>query len=621
MKQANIKIDKAKKIRLDKLKSALSQNEMIECKQELAKDPKPLRVFVSPNTTDFSGVVDTLKEKTKYRDLIDESINIPVRIMDNHFYKDTYAYMKQLKTLTFDRHNFNKTHKATIYLCNELVNALLDYDTHYTILKMNAFYHTLKKYIYCVKHTTLKTTNHYKVSRYIDLINFESIELINPSNYITDSINSKKTISNKKVHQSILLYPFQVALPTNKDTTFKKEMYEIETNYTIGIDFACDWLYYNTSNTILRMRIKHIITLTNAYTKLPFKDLLVLTFMRTLVFNNNETKTTILNTNYIALLETEIIDKQFSNIKDTNPTTPCFFRTMKHSKLVPSCVVPIITPKETKQRIKYSSKYKNVELTESVYTKDENFDKYVNHNCIKHKTSLAETDDEKIKIINEVLNETTDSIDKETLFYTISEDNKSYSFRNQVVSNYIKNLLDAKHLSPSEIDQLFNPKAKCEPQKITDTSNQVITIETTFKTESSSDEEDEEPPQDTLTYSENGVSHSPTSFNHKERSLRVCDASHFSLIFEYNKYYDFSNCKESIEQSFINKYNSSSKLKELCDDYSIIKVIKPINKTYTNQTYFNFILTTFNHSIISAQYHAYITDGVISSITQITNIL
>ena len=76
-----------------------------------------------------------------------------------------------------------------------------------------------------------------------------------------------------------------------------------------------------------------------------------------------------------------------------------------------------------------------------------------------------------------------------------------------------------------------------------------------------------------------------------------------------------------IEQSFINKYNSSNKLKELCDDYSIIKVIKPINKTYTNQTYFNFILTTFNHSIISNQYHAYITDGVISSITQITNIL
>ena len=616
MKNAIVKLNKQKKEKLDIFKSALSQDEMLECKQELLQEQKSLRVVVSPDTTDFSGVIDTIKEKTKYRDLIDESVNIPSRIMDNHFYKDTYAYMRQLKSLTFDRHNFNKSNKATIYLCEEIVNALIDYDTHYTILKMNAFYHTLKKYIYCIKHRTLKTTNHYKVSRYIDLINFESIELINPSRYITDSINSKSESHfalGKKVHQSILLYPFQVALPTNKETTFKKELYELETNYTIGNDFACDWLYYNTSKTILRMRIKHIITLTNAYTKLPFKDLLVLAFMRTLVFNNSETKTAILNTNYIALLETEIIDKQYSNIKDTNQITPCFFRTMKHSKLVPSTIVPIITPKETKQRIKYSSKYKNVEVSELVYKKDENFDNFVNHNCIKHRTSLAETDDEKIKIINEVLNETTDNIDKETLFYTISDDNKSYSFRNQVVNNYLKNLLDAKHLSPNEIDELFNPRQISKPQKQTPLNETERSLrvcdashfETTFNTESSSDEEDEEPPQDTLTYT------------NKQDSI----PTQFSLIFEYNKYYDFSNCKELIEQSFISKYNSSSKLKELCDDYSIIKVIKPINKTYTNQTYYNFILTTFNHSIISAQHHAYITDGVISSITQITNIL
>ena len=487
---------------------------------------------------------------------------------------------------------------------------------------MNAFYHTLRKYIYCITHRTLKTTNRYKVSRHTEVINFESIELINPSNYITDGMDSKKTILSKKVHQSILLYPFQVALPTNKDNTFKREMYELDTNYTIGNDFACEWLYYNTPKTILRMRIKHIITLTNAYTKLPFKDLLVLAFMRTLVFNNNETKTTILNTNYIALLETEVIDKQYSNIKDTNNITPCFFRTMKHSKLVPSTIVPITTPKETKRRIKYSSKYKNVEVDESelVYKKDDDFDKIVNHNCIKHKTSIATTDEEKLKIINEVLNDTTEKIDKETLFYTISEENKTFCFNNQVVSNYLINLLDAKHLTPSEIDELFNPKRLSEPHtqtalneterslRVCDASH----FETAFKTESSSDEEDEEsekPQQDTLTY-----------INKQEQNTQNTPTQ-FSLIFEYNKYYDFSNCKMQIEQSFINKYNSSNKLKELCDDYSIIKVIKPINKTYTNQTYFNFILTTFNHSIISNQYHAYITDGVISSITQITNIL
>ena len=616
MKNAIIKLDKQKKERLNTFKASLSLDEKIECKKELAKDEERVRMFVSSSTTDFSGVIETIKEKTKYRDMIDEAVNIPVKILDNHFYKDTYSYLKQLKSLAFDRHIFKPSNRATIYLCNELVNALLDYDTHYTILKMNAFYHTLKKYIYVVKTKSLKITKQYKVPRYINIINFESIELINESNYILNSFDNERLIENKRVHQSILLYPFQVALPTNKETTFKKEIYEIDTKYTIGKDFVCDWLYYNTSKTILRMRIKHIITLTDAYTKLPFQDIFVLAFMRVLTFNNSETKTLILNGNYIALLDTEIVDKQFSNIKDTNHITPCFFRTMNHSKLIPSTIIPIITPKETKQRIKYSSKYKTIELKECVYTKDEHFDKYVNHNCIKHRTSQAETDDEKVKIINEVLNDTTDKIDVETLFYTISDDNKSYSFNNQVINNYLINLLDAKYLSPLEIDALFNPKQISEPQIKLDTPNEQLTYETTFKTESSSDEdEEEEPSQDTPINSEKRFAHA-TSFNNKQEQN-----TSFNLVFEYNKYYDFSECKATIETSFINKFSNSSKLQELCSNYSIVKIIKPINKSYTNQTYFNFILTTYNNSLISQQYHSYLSDGEISSITQITNIL
>lgn len=608
MKQATIKLDKEKKDRLNTLKTALSLDERTECKKELDKNQaSKVKIFLSPNTNEFEDVIESVKAQTKYRDLIDESVNVPVKILDNHFYKDTYSYLKQLKSVAFDRHAFKPSNRATIYLCNEIVNALLDYDTHYTILKMNAFYHTLKKYIWIVKNNTLKTTNQYKVPRYINIINFESIELINESTYILDGFDESIVCEQERIktYQSILLYPFQVALPTNKETTFKKELYAIKTKYTIGKDFVCGWLYYNTSKTILRMRIKHIITLSNDYTKLPFQDIFVLAFMRILTFNNSETKSTILNGNYIALLDTEIIDKQFSNIKDTNHITPCFFRTMNHSKLIPSTIIPIITPKETKQRIKYSSKYKTIELKESVYVKDEHFDKYVNHNCIKHRTSQAETDDEKVKIINEVLNDTTDKIDVETLFYTISDDNKSYSFNNQVISNYLINLLDAKYLSLLEIDALFNPKQINEPQIKLDTPTKQLTYETTFKTESSSDEdEEEEPSQDTS-----------ININKQEQNTQ------FNLVFEYNKHYDFSECKATIETSFINKFSNSSKLQELCSNYSIVKIIKPINKSYTNQTYFNFILTTYNNSLISQQYHSYLTDGEISSITQITNIL
>jgi hypothetical protein len=610
MNQAIIKLDKQKKDRLNTFKTSLSLDERTECKKELDKNQaSKVKVFLSPNTNEFEDVIESVKAQTKYRDLIDESVNVPVRILDNHFYKDTYSYLKQLKSVAFDRHAFKPSNRATIYLCNEIVNALLDYDTHYTILKMNAFYHTLKKYIWIIKNNTLKTTNQYKVPRYINIINFESIELINESTYILNGFDESIVCEEERIktYQSILLYPFQVALPTNKETTFKKELYAIKTKYTIGKDFVCDWLYYNTSKTILRMRIKHILTLSNDYTKLPFQDIFVLAFMRVLTFNNSETKTLILNGNYIALLDTEIIDKQFSNIKDTNHITPCFFRTMNHSKLIPSTIIPIITPKETKQRIKYSSKYKTIELKESVYTKDEHFERYINHNCIKHRTSQAETDDEKVKIINEVLNDTTDKIDVETLFYTISDENKSYSFNNQVISNYLINLLDAKYLSLVEIDALFNPKQISEPQIKLDTPTKQLTYETTFKTESSSDEdEEEEPSQDTS-----------ININKQEQNT----PKEFSLVFEYNKYYDFSECKATIETSFINKFSNSSKLQELCSNYSIVKIIKPINKSYTNQTYFNFILTTYNNSLISQQYHSYLTDGEISSITQITNIL
>jgi hypothetical protein len=77
-----------------------------------------------------------------------------------------------------------------------------------------------------------------------------------------------------------------------------------------------------------------------------------------------------------------------------------------------------------------------------------------------------------------------------------------------------------------------------------------------------------------------------------------------------------------IEQSIKLLYNTNEKFKKLILDYDTVRILKPISKAYTNQRYFNFILTTKDQTIFSPQYHSYLNDtNEIISLTQIQNIL
>lgn len=73
---------------------------------------------------------------------------------------------------------------------------------------------------------------------------------------------------------------------------------------------------------------------------------------------------------------------------------------------------------------------------------------------------------------------------------------------------------------------------------------------------------------------------------------------------------------------FFGLYETNEKFKKLLTDFDTIRILKPISKAYTNQRYFNFILTTKDKTIFSPQYHSYLNDSnEIISLTKIDNIL
>ena len=163
----------------------------------------------------------------------------------------------------------------------------------------------------------------------------------------------------------------------------------------------------------------------------------------------------------------------------------------------------------------------------------------------------------------------------------------------------LEKLLNAKKLTREETDNLFNPKVSTEPPK---------------------------EPQKSL-ISESSDSDSDNSDSEYVKVDNTCGATStftftFNLQFSYNIYYNFTNEMAVIEQSIKLLYNTNEKFKKLILDYDTVRLLKPISKAYTNQRYFNFILTTKDQTIFSPQYHSYLSDtNEIISLTKIENIL
>ena len=169
----------------------------------------------------------------------------------------------------------------------------------------------------------------------------------------------------------------------------------------------------------------------------------------------------------------------------------------------------------------------------------------------------------------------------------------------------LEKLLNAKKLTREETDNLFNPKVSTEPQK--EPQKSLISESNSDNSDSDSDTENE---YIDCVKVDNAV---------KTESTNVFT---FNLQFSYNIYYNFTNEMAVIEQSIKSLYNTNEKFKKLLTDYDTVRLLKPISKAYTNQRYFNFILTTKDKSIFSPQYHSYLNDtNEIISLTQIQNIL
>ena len=163
-----------------------------------------------------------------------------------------------------------------------------------------------------------------------------------------------------------------------------------------------------------------------------------------------------------------------------------------------------------------------------------------------------------------------------------------------VLPNSIKLLLDQEKLTPQQIDDLFNPPQ--EQEEILLTQETQINI---INSDSDTDEEEEQ-------------------LNEPQTHNKDYKQNTHTITFNYNRNYNFSNDdKFIIQNAFINKLKTNKKLQKLTNDYNNVRVIKPFNKTYTQNKYFNFILTNFNNHY-TKQFHAYINEhNEIISITEL----
>lgn len=190
-------------------------------------------------------------------------------------------------------------------------------------------------------------------------------------------------------------------------------------------------------------------------------------------------------------------------------------------------------------------------------------------------------------------------------------DNNWNRYKCYYPSSKLINLLNQKKISEEEIDNIFNPKQTIQPnQNISNDITITIYEDSSGDSDSSNDEDKYE--------NGNGNGNENGNGNGNGNVAKPKEINNF--IYTYNKHYTFE--KDIIEHSINCLYESNIKFKKLLNDYEIIHIIKPISKIYTNQKYFNFILTDKTKSIISPQYHSYLNDSnEIISLTKIDNIL
>lgn len=173
----------------------------------------------------------------------------------------------------------------------------------------------------------------------------------------------------------------------------------------------------------------------------------------------------------------------------------------------------------------------------------------------------------------------------------------------------LEKLLNAEKLTEYEIDNLFNPKVSYEP--IAEPQKNIIN-----ESDSDSDNDNSDCEFDTVTKIETEINKNGTF------SVRSTKTDLFKLEFSYNKYYDFTEETQIIEQSIKSLYETNEKFKKLIIDYDTIRILKTVSKSYTNQRYFNFILSNKEHNFFSPQYHSYLNNNnEIVSLTKIENIL
>ena len=214
----------------------------------------------------------------------------------------------------------------------------------------------------------------------------------------------------------------------------------------------------------------------------------------------------------------------------------------------------------------------------------------------------------------------------EMSIYKLNEDSKTHPINNilklhhraitetNLIANgkLIRKINETK-ITEEEIDELFNPKETIQAGCI-NLSNGLWNV---FAwEESSSDNSDDSDSGDT----NSNDTHSSDIPDEIVSAKITPPEVKFNFTFSYNKYYTFE--KEIIENSVKQLYKFNSKFKKLVSDYDTFHFIKPISKTYTNQKYFNFILTNKCNTLISQQYHSYINDeNEIISLTKIDDIL
>lgn len=250
--------------------------------------------------------------------------------------------------------------------------------------------------------------------------------------------------------------------------------------------------------------------------------------------------------------------------------------------------------------------------TEPINTTQDNFICYVkleifkrtNNKLLKFKNKyLGDLTKTSKKQINKKKNKPTtngiveDAINKIDLNTFLAEENILTFLTEFNIPNNIKLLLDQEKLTPQEIDNLFNPQQEQE-EHLTETHTDLKNIiNSDSDTDTDTDTDEEEQTQN------NNTKHN----THK-------------ITFNYNRNYNFSNDdKFIIQNAFINKYNTNKKLQKLTNNYNNVRIIKPFNKTYTQDKYFNFILTN-NSNHITKQYHAYLNiNNEITTITEITD--